>query len=340
MATVGSGYVQGGKALIAPSAVKYVDRKQISLGVTTPQKFSRVVGPQRIIMTWGTYSWAFSLTGGSNTTQSQTLPMFPRPRDDVYNATIDFRINGADLFPFNCTIITILPIPQNTTLINVFQVTETVTGNNFTFLLAYCPTAGIDSTITYLGAPQVPNFVDMKIVYYRAKLSDSRAFTYPLSYGPPSYYVSNSPTTFAPVVGVNPLDAFTPLQFQRMSGEQTILVSNTTTGFYFAFDVDYGIIGQARGYLGWVNPTANASLAAIDVVNATILDISSPGDPNAVIQVIQFVVAADDGRTYVFTFDPSGSTQVPPTIMLDSPGPVIGAETIVVNVFVRHFQIV
>jgi hypothetical protein len=335
MASYGFG-TQGGFSSISPSYHKDVVRQVISLGITTPQKFHRVCGPHRIFMTWGIFTWSFALVGGTNRVSPDVLPMFPRSPNDVYNATINFKINDQDAPPYGCTIFTVLPIPQNTTLINVFRVTENLTGNNFSFLVAYCPFTGIDSTITYSGVPQTPNTIDMKIVSYRVASDNHRAIGYTISFGAPDLVVRNFPTKFTSVAGVNPLDANIPLNFARISGQQTIVFQNINTGFYFSFDVDYGIIGQAHGYLGWVNPTANATLASMDITNATLVSITHAGDPNAVIQIMQFTFDANDGRRYVFTFNPVGYTQTPPTIELVSPG-MLGAEDAMVNVFTRYF---
>lgn len=336
MATYGSG-PQGGRALIAPSYTKSVSRVQISTLINTPQKFPRVCGPHRIVMTSGSSTWSFAITGGTNRVASNVLPMFPKNQDEVYDQSINYRINGQDLPPFGCTISTVMPIPQNTTLINVFNVTESVTGSALTFLLAYCPFMGIDSTITYTGAPSA-GFIDMKIISYRVSAGNQRVFGYIQSFGAPRYVVRNFSTSFTPSGGANPLDAFVPLNFERVSGQQTILVMNTTTDSYFAFDVDYGIISQGNGYLGYISPTANARLASTDIENATLLSISSPTASGAVPKVIEYLLLADDGRTYRFTFDPDGARQTPPTIELVSPGPALAADTLVVNVYVRYFQ--
>lgn len=334
MATYGSG-PEGGRALIAPSYTKSISRVQISTLINTPQPFPRVCGPHRIVMTSGSITWSFAITGGTNRISSSVLPMFPKNKDDLYDQSINYRINGSDLRPFGCTITTVTPIPQNTTLINVFRVN--VTGSNLSFLLGYCPFMGIDSTITYTGIP-LAGFIDMKIISYRVSAGNQRAFGYITSFGAPKYTVRNFSTTFAPVGGVNPLDSSTPLNFERVSGQQTILVKNTTTNSYFAFDVDYGIISQGNGYIGYISPTANARLASIDIENATLLSISSPTAFGSIQKVIQYLFLADDGRTYRFTFDPDGARQTPPTIELVSPGPALGANTLVVNVFVRYFQ--
>lgn len=336
MATYGSG-PQGGRALIAPSYAKNISRIQISTSINTPQKIPRVYGPHRIVMSSGANTWSFAITGGTNRVSSSVLPMFPKHRDDLYDQSINFRINGQDLPPAGCTITTVMPIPQNTTLINVFSVTETVTGSNLSFLLGYCPFMGVDSTVTYTGAP-VAGLIDIKIISYRASAGNQRAFGYIQSFGAPTYVVRNFQTSFVPVLGVNPLDAFSPLNFERVSGQQTILVMNTTTKSYFAFDVDYGIISQGNGYLGYISPTANARLASMDIENATLLSITTPTASGAIPKVIQYLFLADDGRTYKFTFEPNGAREIPPTIELVSPGPGLGADTLVVNVFVRYFQ--
>jgi hypothetical protein len=343
MASYGYGGVQGGRAIIAPAYKKYVTPQAISVAINTPQTFLRVTGPQRILMTYTPLiglarTWSFALTGGTNAVSPEGLPMFPRPPDALYNPTINYRINGADLPPFGCTILT-LPVPPAsamTTRINIFQVTETVTGLGLSFIVACCPFADVDPTITYTGLPQTGS-IELKVISYRASGDEHRAIGYPVSRGAPFYSVKNFPTTFVPVAGVNPLDAFNPLPFQRVDGQQTIIVSNTTTGFYFSFDVDYGIIGQGHGYLGYTfSPTANARLASTDIENAFLVSITSPSDPNAEMKIEQFVLAGFDGRAYRFTFDPSGYNEVPPTIQLL--GPVLGGETLVVNVFVRYFQ--
>jgi len=346
MATYGSGFAQGGNALIAPSYRKYIYRKTISLDTNEPQTFPRVVGPQRIVMSWAQppgppKTWSFAITGGSNSVESSVLPMFPRPSGDVYNQVINYRVNGQDIPSFGCIVLG-LPIPpasESTSRINRFQVVETVIVLGLAFLFAWCPFSEVDPTVTYLGDPLDPNVVEMKIISYRATAANNRVNTLPVSRGAPFYFVRKFPTIFNSVAGVNPLDALTALPFQRVSGQQTIVVS-LSSGFYFLFDVDYGIISQGGGYLGYTyNPTPNAVLATKDVENATILSIDSPNNINAQQRDIYFTVAATDGRTYIFIFDPSGNNQVPPTIQL-SAGPPLAAEDLVVNVLVRYFEVI
>lgn len=332
---------EGGQAIIAPTYKKLVNKLSLTLAPGVPQTFPRICGPHRIVMTFTPLvglpsSWTFALTGGSNQTATEVLPMFPRKSDDLYNQVINYRINGNDLPPFGCTITT-LPIPpasEMSSRINIFQVDETVTGSNFSFKLAYCPFSGIDPTITSTAAVTI----EMKVLYYRVFGDRYRAFGYLESRGAPVYIVKNFPTLFNSMAGVNPLDAFTPLPFKRISGTQTILVANTTTGFYFLFDVDYSVFSQSPGYLGYISPTANALPASSDVENATLVSVGSQNDAGAQIQVIDFILAATDGRSYRFRFDPHGYNQTPPTIQLLAPGPVLGAENLVVNVFVRYFQ--
>lgn len=341
MATVGQG-TQGGYSIIAPSYKKYITKLTFDLVAGVPQTFPRVCGPHRIVMSFtplvgSTTSWSFAITGGSNQVATEVLPMFPRNPEDLYNKTINYRINGSDLPPFGCSITT-LPVPPAsamTTRVNIFQVDEIVTGSGLSMMFAYCPFAGIDPTITSTTSV----VVDMRIISYRAEGDNHRAIGYQESRGAPFYIVRNFPTIFTSVAGVNPLDSYTPLQFQRISGMQTILVADTTTGFYFSFDVDYGIIGQAHGFLGYnYNPTPNASLASKDIENATLVGISSPTNVHAQEKVEEFILAASDGRAYKFAFDPSGYNQLPPTIQLLAPSAPLGADNLVVNVFVRYFQ--
>lgn len=337
MATFGSG-PEGGKAIVAPTYRKYIDKKTLYLLANQSQQFQRVTGPHRIIMSIvgsPNLSWAFSLTGGTNSTSGEGLPMFPRDPKKLYNPSINYKINGDDLPAYGC-VITTLPVPPQsamTTRVNMFQVTETVTGSNFSFVISECPYAHVDPTI--VSTLNVD--VDMKIIFYRAKADNYRSLGWSESRGAPVFKAYNFPTDFISNAGVNPLDSMTALPFQRISGQQTIVVYNKSTHAYFSFDVDYGIIGQGGGYLGYVSPTANAKLASKDIENATLSSITGLSNPNAVIRKEMFTLVASDGRTYEFVFDPSGYNQIPPTIRL-SAGPLLGAESISVNVFARYFK--
>lgn len=338
MSRIGSG-VQGGTAIVAPSYHKYVTQSTLTFTPGVPQTFGRVTGPHRIIMTFSprvgySVAWSFALTGGTNAVSPDVLPMFPRDPQKLYNPTINYRINGDDLPSYGCSILA-LPVPPKsamTTRVNVFEVTETVTGLGLVFTIAECPYAGVEPTV----ACNSNVTVDMKVISYRACASNSRAIGWLESRGAPFYVVRNFPTLFISSGITNPLDSHTPLPFKRISGQQTILVSDTS-GFYFSFDVDYGIIGQGNGYIGSINSRANASLASKDIENATLVSINSPSDPGAVIKMEQFTITAGDGRTYIFTFDPNGDVQVQPTIQLLA-GPPLGPDSLTVNVFVRFFQ--
>ena len=327
---------QGGQALNAPSYRKYQYKTiftSATLNTNTPQTYPRVTGQQRIFMKYLTYTWSFAIDGGSNTVAPEVMPMFPNT-SLTYNPSIDYLV---DRDPPRGATVQVLPIPTGTTRINVFRVTETVTGSNFTFDLAYSPFASkVDPTVTLLAPQILAGDLEIDVVFFRST-PDLRSSGRLIAFGAPSYRVHDFLTPFLSTGVTNPLDTFTPLPFHRSNGQQEIVVSNTTTGAYFSFEIDYGIIGQAGGYLGLTSPTANA-LPTSPPENATIMSVPiSETNDAALAHVSRYRVTANDGRVYMFTFDPDGYRQIPPTIQLVNPGPPFGAENIELHIYYKYF---
>ncbi|HMP28238.1 MAG TPA: hypothetical protein PKD85_01475, partial [Saprospiraceae bacterium] len=304
---------------------------QLNTNIGIP--FNRVTGPQTFIMRYEngivpTPTWEFSIRGGSNATSGDGLPIYA-------NTATNYGVN--DYVPDNsapkgCTI-SVLPKPTNTTRINIFEIVENVTGLNLTFQLSMSPFAPVPPLLTF-PAPQVALFgISMTTLFYRT-VPGFTTSGLPSSFGAPDYNIELFDTPFISG-GVNPLDAGIALPFRRFSRQQTITVRNTTTGFYFAFEIDYGIINQGNGYIGYISPTINALLVPDAVPqNCTITNtgLQQPG----IVKVLEYTVVALDGRTYVFTFNPNPYTQTNPTIRLV--GPVLGAESVVVESTYLQFR--
>jgi hypothetical protein len=339
MATYGGGFVQGGNSLLNPKYTTYTDvinftsgNLNTNLGLT----FRRVCGPQMIIMKYRNGApieptWAFSIRGGSNAASSEVLPMFPNTIKN-YSNVINY---VPDETPSRGCVLSVLPQPTNTTRIDVFRVIESVTGANFQFIFAWSPFGGTVPPIITLPAPQIALFnIEMTLIYYRTP-PDITTSGIASSFGAPEYFTESFQTPFLSVAGVNPLDAGTPLPFRRYNGQQRIVFLNTTTSFYFAFEIAYGIIEQGNGYFGYTSPTTNAVLVENSIPeNCTITNtgIRSP----SLVSVLQYTVVALDGRTYLFTFDPNPYTQTQPTIRLIA-GLPFGVENVTIQNFHLYF---
>ncbi len=440
MSSYGYGVNQGGRTILTPRYHSYVMTENYTaangqlaiLNAGNPVTFTRVTGHQKITFKFGVLdispSCSFSLIGGSNTVQSEGLPMFPNP-NQTYNKTINYTPTELSR---GCFLIT-EPIPNtNTTRINVFTVVDQVTTPNLFFRIALSPFCSVPSTLTFpltgsfvgyisllTGTYALPGVIltvlsvtpgtailpgqvisgagvalgttivnqltggfggigtytvniaqlsggslagelmtvtqpgpiltdiSLRINYYRGE-PYMREMGIPVAFGAPTYIEKNYPTVFLSVAGVNPLDNNTALPFYRYNGQQDIVVTNLTTGFYFAFSIDYAIIGQNGGSLGLSAPNGNPKLVgpAATTENCTITSDLPPPFGQSTIQALMFaVVAANDpegARTYIFTFDPFlpvVSTPPPPLIQLVG-GPDFGADNVEVRVVVRQFRTV
>lgn len=338
MATYGSGFVQGGNGIMTVKSqpnIYTTTFSTASLNTHLPLEFNRVCGPQTIVMTYNNGapiqpSWQFTIKGGMNYTSSDVLPMFSNTNTNY--GVVDY---VPDDSPTRGCTISVLPKPSNTTRINVFEVVESVTGLNLRFTISACPFAPVPPVLVF-PAPQVALFgVTLTNTFYRL----SPGFTtggIPSSYSSPGYEIESFETLFPSSAGVNPLDGMSALPFRRYNGQQTIVVTNTTTGFFFSFDIDYGIINQGNGYFGFTNPTTNAvEVQGTQPKNCTITNtgLFYP----SMIKPLEYTVVALDGRTYIFTFDPNSYTQAKPTIRL-SAGPLFGVENVTVESVYLYFS--
>lgn len=332
MSSYGAG-TQGGKSLGAPQYDVFSYSTIIGPDLFTPGlgfEFHRVTGPQKIVMTaiigGQSTSWTFYIRGGSNTSASQVLP----PKGGIYPGTINY---VPDSFPpIGCTL-TAEPQPTRTTRINVFKVRELVSGNNLEFILAWSPFCSVTPIISLTpGQPLPLNFqqVEMDIFFYRTppnmRMSGTRS-----SFGAPDYTYKS----FDTLITVPEINSFAPLPFRRYNGQQEIVVRDIVTGTYFSFDIDFGIIGQANGYIGFTSPAANAipPSAKISTKNCTVANLT-PNDPYSVTQILSYRVTDTTGRSFIFTFDPNPYTQTSPTIKFDA-GPFIPNNILVQSVFVK-----
>lgn len=314
MATYGAG-TQGGQALENPKYENYVHQKTFPLGTFAPGvplTLDRVTGHQKITIKYGNLdsspSWTFYIKGGSNTTQSEVLPMFPN-MSPVYNQSINYVPAEA---PQGCTV-EVLPIPSNSTRINRFRVTSLFTF--FVFDFAWSPFCSVPPTITFPPAPVNPaplaDDVTVTIVFFRTP-PNMRTAGIPISFGSPDYQNRDYVTNF--VGGPNPLDDMLPHNFRRFNGQQQIVVTNLANNFFFSFGVDYGINGQAGGYLGLVNPNANARPTNLPTQNCSIifdydLTITVPGVGGVASGTYQgFIPPAN----LILESAPGGSVVVPP----------------------------
>jgi hypothetical protein len=252
-----------------------------------------------------------------------------------YQQSLNYSVDKE--IPRGCTVNT-LPVPTNgSTRINIFSVTETVTGSNFNFQIAYCPFFTIDSTVTLVSPQALLGNLTILTAYYRG-VSDIGNTGTPVALSVPHYnnrsFVQNFPSN-----GVtNVLDANTPLTFPRVNGLFAVIVTYGTS--YFSFEVDAGIMRQDQAYIGLISPLYNAKLEGIPE-NCTVQNILlTPGVNNAVEKYVEFQVTDLSGRNYIFTFDPDPYKQILPTIQLVSGSPPFGAVSVNLRVATLYYGMI
>lgn len=342
---------QGGQAIYSPS---YVINKQEKIYtsdqfVAGPVNFKRVMGPQRVVMMLTTggfvYVWSFALSGGTNQQVTNALPMFPNPAS-TYTPSINFILDPNGLAPLGCTVETQpIPLAKTSSRINIFDITETLSGSSYKFRLSMCPCLNIDSTIE--AVTPLPGGSTLRVYseFFRVN-PNLRTEGIPISFMAPIYTVKSYETLIPPVDGASPLDnPATKIPFTRFPGQQTIVFINYTTGFYFLIDVDYGIIGQGNGYLGYVSPTANGSLVPGSTpIWCTVENVFISGaNSRAVSRTTRLQITTDaadgGGRTYLIDLFPSAYRGEKPLISR-SAGAAIGNEEVGVQVYGRYFSTV
>ena len=214
------------------------------------------------------------------------------------------------------------------------------------------PTGGV-GTYSTSGAPQqvggsvngsIFNFSQLSLVaggltqislnnYFYRTPPNLRTGGIPRSFGAPSYIEVGYPTVFSGTP--NPLDAGNPLPFYRYNGIQDIVVTNITTGFYFSFSIDYGVLGQAGSYIGLVAPNANPRLRENPPQNCSVTSLT--GGTSILSPSSYLISSPGDGRSYEFLFNPYPYNQEPPLIRLVA-GPVFNNEVVQVSVVIRKFS--
>ena len=348
MASYGAG-VQGGKSLLAP---KYTINTYTTIvgndlfAPGTAFEFSRVTGPQKIVMTYvddlphpppfQPPSWVFYITGGSNFSGSQITPSsFGSLTSNTFPGTINYTPD--DFPPLGCTVVEQPRPSSNTTRINVFLVTEFVTGFNLQFILAWSPFCSVAPLIMIApGTPAPIGFqqVEMDIFFYRTPPTMRMSGT-PSSFGAPEYTYKSFDTLF-PAATIYDGAAH---PFRRYNGQQSIVVSDVGTNNFFSFEMDFGIIGQANGYIGFISPTANGSAvqAQIPSMNCTVTNLPS-GSPHSVVQIEQFQIIDWAGRTFIFSFDPNPYTQNLPTIRFVG-GAILANDILVQSTYVKFWSL-
>jgi hypothetical protein len=341
---------QGGQAIGSPSYVinKYqgvYTRVMLNAG---PVNFQRVMGPQRIVMNLfdgtNTYIWSFAITGGTNKPVTNALPMFPNTAS-TYDPSINFILDPAGIVPLGCTVVTQpIPLAKTSSRINIFNVTETTSGLGYAFQLSLCPFLNITTTIQTIGhALPVGSVLTVYSEFFRVH-PDLRTNGTPISFMAPTYATRTYETLINPILGISPLDnPATKVPFNRFSGQQTIVFVNHSTGYYFTIDVDYGVIGQGNGYLGYVSPTANGVLVSGSTpVGCSVENIFVSGaNSNAVMRMTRLEVISDvsdgGGRTYLIDLFPATYGKTTPLISRSAGAP-IGNEVIGVQIYCRYFS--
>jgi hypothetical protein len=345
MASYGNG-PQGGKSLYSPSYnVQKYTKIYTDSDLNNQVQLKRVIGPQRIIFKYtapaigdvpqtNSYTWSFAIEGGNN----RPTPQLTQLSFD-YNVANNFAVKDDDVPPVGCSVQTV-ENTTNTNRINIFDVSETVTSNSLVLRMALCPFTNIPTTIDLIsGTMDANSTLEISIVYFRS-IPGERNGGWSIGYMSPSYTTIARSTSILSTNGTNPLDDGSLAAFTRFNGQQTIHVTNTTSGYSFLFDVSYGIIDG--GYLGYIDPTANAILASGNrpPEGCTVSSVAvSGGNTNSIPKMIRLIAttyAADQNRDYIFDIYPSGYKNIPPTISLS--GAPLGGESLEVTVYQRYFN--
>ncbi len=358
---------QGGQALQSPTykIYRYSGVYSSAELADGPVLLKRVTGQQRLtgILTIAgvAYTFSFALTGGTNRPVTNALPMFPNT-ETVYNHQINYRPDAQNTPPLGCTVVT-QPIPSpglgpGTSRINIFNVTESVTGSGYVLRFSMCPFLNIDTTIEVVttgpdAGPAIPEGATLVVYseFFRVT-PDLRTEGKLISSMTPNYTTRVFTTSIPAVDGASPLDTpGTKINFRRYAGQQTIVFSSSS-GYYFSLEVDYGIIGQANGYIGWTaNPSANGGIvptgkgipnpspAGTAVANAIISSANSNSNAHVVKLEITSPASDGGGRVYVIQLSPYAYTAIPPTISLKSGAP-LGDVDVTMKVYARYFNYV
>jgi hypothetical protein len=339
---------QGGRALAttAYNITKFT-KSFTSVDLASKVEIPRVVGPHRVIVKYNasgfTYIWSFGLKGGTNRVTTNALPMFPNPAQ-VYDQTINYVVNGQDIPPMGCTVET-QPISKISTSsrINIFDVTDSMSPDNLVLRFELCPFLHIPTTVGVIGGVVTPGSnMEISILFYRTtpKLKTNGI---KMSYMAPDYTTKVWTVPIDSNGTHNPLDdPNTALQFIRFDGQQTIMLVNLTTGYYFSFDIDYGIIGQGGGYIGYVDPSANAALVEGSVLeNCSISNVNvNYANTNSVSKLIKIVATTNPadggGRDYIFEFVAMSYRDIKPTIQMT--GTPFGNQNLELRIYTREFS--
>lgn len=326
MGSIGAG-PQGGIKFISPSYTSFSDSvtlSDVNLNTYVPLEFPGVVGQQTTTISFGlNMECQFSLVGGTTRTTQQ---LFPNSTNSNYDQSQTYRVN--DILPIGCTLEVQPLTPTKSSRINRFLLIESVTGSNFQFILAYSPFFPINPTIQLLS----PQIILSPITITTTNLmvnKNNRPIGYQLSLNYPTFNTQIYPTLF----GAGVLDDLLPHSFTRFNGQQIIRVTNNTTDFQFAFEIDYGINTQCS-YYSFTDPTCVAKL--INTLYGC--TITTPAIPNNYSQysVVTFTVTGTDGRSYNFTIQPNPAEAILPTITLI--GPILGAATLNVDLLTKRFE--
>jgi len=154
-----------------------------------------------------------------------------------------------------------------------------------------------------------------------------------ISFGAPRYKIYKALTNFASSGGVNPLDAHTPLPFNRIIGIQELVVVNETTGFTWIIELEGGTNGLSNGYIGAYDQSNNYNITEA-VLNCSFQALTPPTNTTRVNQ-FQITTAAPDSKIYTLAYSPFPN--VLPTITLNTPY-ALGAQSLkLITKYARFF---
>lgn len=155
-----------------------------------------------------------------------------------------------------------------------------------------------------------------------------------ISYNVPAIKSLKAITNFTSNGISNPLDDHLPHLFNRIVGNQMLIVKNLTTGYVWIITLTGGICPNNTGYIIYTNGAANYYITFDTIIGCTVIQ------PNALVPIDArtnlfeiHTPAADGNKVYYLRYSPF--TEVQPTITL-AVG-TLGAQSLLVQTnFIRY----
>lgn len=122
------------------------------------------------------------------------------------------------------------------------------------------------------------------------------------SFSTPRYRTFRAVTEFLSNGVTNPLDDHLAHEFNRIIGQQTLTVRNTTTGFTWSIELDGGSNALSNGYVGSFDPSAN--YVVMNPFNCLVTPIFVPPPTTVRLNRFQITTSAPDSKVYILEYSP------------------------------------